>query len=254
MNKPYNPENYWDKVAEQISSRNDLKIIAGDDEHYYRYKRERFLELFETLDFKNKSVLEIGSGPGGNLNVVYSKGAKSVTGADISYQMVELAKSNIAGKKIQVIKINGEELPFPDESFDIVFTSTVLQHNTDEQVLKKLVKEICRVSSNEIYLFERTEKTIKGHDSNLGRPVEYYEDLLKSHGFNLKNIQYLPIQASYFVCGVIRKVFNSKSRREGENLTKTSIILENVTLPITKALDKIIPSKRDVTFLRFQRS
>ena len=38
----YDREAYWDKVAEEISSRNDLKIIAGDDEPYYRYKRKLF--------------------------------------------------------------------------------------------------------------------------------------------------------------------------------------------------------------------
>jgi hypothetical protein len=66
MTKPYNPETYWDNVAENISFRQDLKIIAGDDEPYYRYKRRRFLELLDSINFSDKTVLEIGSGPGGN--------------------------------------------------------------------------------------------------------------------------------------------------------------------------------------------
>ena len=88
MTRPYNPETYWDTVAENISSRSDLKIIAGDDEPYYRYKRRRFLELLGNLDFSNKVVLEIGSGPGGNLDFIYNKGCKKITGVDVSSQMV----------------------------------------------------------------------------------------------------------------------------------------------------------------------
>ena len=79
----YNTEAYWDKVAQEIGSREDLKIIAGDDEPYYRYKRKRFLKLFDTIDFKNKSVLEIGSGPGGNLHHLTQKNCKKISVDDI---------------------------------------------------------------------------------------------------------------------------------------------------------------------------
>ncbi len=253
MSKPYNPESYWDEVAGEISSRNELKIIAGDDEPYYRYKRKRFLELLGSLDFTGKSVLEIGSGPGGNLDFIDRKGCQSITGADISSQMIELAKENLKGRQIELVKINGTDLPFEDHSFDIVFTSTVLQHNPNEKNLKSLVTEICRVSSQEVFLFERIEAKIKGHESNVGRPVSYYESLLKPHGFSLSEIRSLPIQASYYTCGIIRKVLNPKHRKEGQPLTRLSVALENLTIPVTSLLDKIIPSRRDVIFMRFSK-
>ena len=251
MTKGYNPENYWDEVAGEISAREEIKVIAGDDEPYYRYKRARFLELLNSLDFSNKNVLEIGSGPGGNLEAIFNKGCKSITGVDISSQMIALAKQNLKGKPIDIHKINGKELPFEDNRFDIVFTSTVLQHNPNELILKALVKEICRVSSSEVFLFERIESTIKGHESNLGRPVEYYAALMKAHGFSLVEKRPLPIQVSYYTCGFIRKVFNAADRKEGQPLNKFSILLQNLTLPITKILDSIIKSERDVVFLRF---
>jgi SAM-dependent methyltransferase len=253
MNSSYNPEQYWDEVAENISSRKDLKIIAGDDEPYYRYKRKRFLELLRTLDFKNKTVLEIGSGPGGNLAVIQTRGARKVFGVDISSQMVALAKENLEGTGAEIIKINGKELPFEDRTFDVVFTSTVLQHNTNETALRELAKEIARVSAKEVLLFERVESKIKGHESNLGRPVSYYSNLMIEEGFELKKVQSLPIQASYYTCGVIRKVFNSSSRKEGEALSRFSIFLQKALLPLTRILDQIIPSHRDVTLLQFVR-
>ena len=253
MKTDYNPEKYWDEVARNISSRGDIKIIAGDDEPYYRYKRKRFLEVLDTIDLKNKKVLEIGSGPGGNLDFIYNKGCRQLTGADISSDMVALSKKLLEGKNVEIVKINGKDLPFTDRQFDIVFTSTVLQHNTDENILKPLVKEICRVSGKEVLLFERIESSIQGHESNLGRPVKYYEALLKQNGFELESTKPLPIQASYLVCGAIRKIFNSKTRKEGEPLSKTSILLEKLSLPVTSFLDKIIPSNRDVILMQFKR-
>jgi ubiquinone/menaquinone biosynthesis C-methylase UbiE len=254
MSNSYDRESYWNEVADNITSRKDLRIIAGDDEPYYRYKRKKFLELLNTLPFQGKTVLEIGSGPGGNLDFIYQKGAAKITGVDISAQMIALSKSFLAGKNIELIKINGQELPFENNAFDIVFTSTVLQHNTNEQQLIQLVGEICRVSKKEVYLFERIESRIKGHDTNLGRPVNYYAEIFRKNGFDLKRKKSLPIQASYVVSGLIRKVFNSSSRKEGEPLTKISVILENISLPITSVLDKIIPSRRDVTLLLFEKS
>jgi ubiquinone/menaquinone biosynthesis C-methylase UbiE len=254
MSNSYDRESYWNEVADNITSRKDLRIIAGDDEPYYRYKRKKFLELLNTLPFQGKTVLEIGSGPGGNLDFIYQKGAAKITGVDISAQMIALSKSFLAGKNIELIKINGQELPFENNAFDIVFTSTVLQHNTNEQQLIQLVGEICRVSKKEVYLFERIESRIKGHDTNLGRPVNYYAEIFRKNGFDLKRKKSLPIQASYVVSGLIRKVFNSSSRKEGQPLTKISVILENISLPITSVLDKIIPSRRDVTLLLFEKS
>lgn len=253
MTKPYNPETYWDNVAENISFRQDLKIIAGDDEPYYRYKRRRFLELLDSINFSDKTVLEIGSGPGGNLAFIYDKGCRKITGVDISQQMVSLSKQLLIGKDIDVIKINGKDLPFTDKYFDIVFTSTVLQHNTNEDLLHQLISEICRVSKREVLLFERIESKVKGHESNIGRPISYYETILKANNFKLTEKSSLPIQVSYFVCGTIRKVFNRRNRKEGEPLSPLSVALQKIILPITSVLDRLVPSNRDVMLLKFVR-
>lgn len=253
MAKSYHPESYWDKVAESIATRKGIKIIAGDDEPYYRYKRKRFLELLGKIDFSGKEILEVGSGPGGNLDFINTKGCKKLTGVDIAQQMIALSAQLLKGKDIPVLKMDGKNLPFEDKTFDVVFTSTVLQHITDEQLLQQLCGEICRVSREEVLVFERIENHIKGHQSNMGRPVRYYKQLLHSNGFELISVQSLPIQASYYVCGIIRKVFNRGKRAEGQPLSKLSVALEKIVLPITSLLDKLVASKRDVSLLQFRR-
>jgi ubiquinone/menaquinone biosynthesis C-methylase UbiE len=129
--KSYNLPEYWNEVAENIRQRGSESVIAGDDEPFYRYKRAAFLKYFIQIPFRGKSVLEIGSGPGGNLELVAALGAEKITGADVSSAMISIARERL-NPEVDLVQVNGTELPFPDNWFDIVFTSTVLQHNTNE--------------------------------------------------------------------------------------------------------------------------
>jgi ubiquinone/menaquinone biosynthesis C-methylase UbiE len=248
----YHPEPYWSDVAKRIKTRAGKNVIAGDDEPYYRYKRKRFLSLLTEVDFKGKNVLEIGSGPGGNLKELLSLSPSKLTGADISNDMIALAKSNLP-ESVNLVKTNGTTLPFADRSFDYVFTATVLQHNTDEQMLMQLIDEICRVSADKVYIFESIQSKMTGDELCYWRPVSYYENLFSKNGFMLSSTKFINIRVSYYVCGAIRKMLNSKSRAEGEPLNAISIFLENMTLPLTAFLDKIFRSKKDIARLTFKR-
>lgn len=248
----YSPETYWDEVASNISQRNGSNIIAGDDEPYYEYKRKRLVELFKKISVTNKNILEFGCGPGGNL-LYFSLAGANASGVDISENMLQIARQRLKGHSVNLQKINNHLLPFNDNAFDIVFTVTVLQHNTNELELRKILHEIGRVCNKDLYLFERIEKRIKGHESNTGRPVSYYEQILLQEGYKLTEVKFMQLQASYFVCGLLRKVFSSKTKKEGEPLNKAGIFLQKILLPITSLIDLVTPSKRDVAKLHFQK-
>lgn len=248
----YHPEEYWSKVALRIKSRKGKNVIAGDDEPFYRYKRKKFLQLLHSVDFKDKSVLEIGCGPGGNLQEIWKQTPKRLAGADISEEMISLSRNKLPNE-IELVKINGTSLPFKDEEFDYVFTATVLQHNTDDQMMKRILAEICRVSKEKVLLFERIEKRIKGDELCLGRPIHYYQGICSNHGFKLISTQFINIRVSYFVCGIIRKVFSPNTREEGEPLNKFATFLQRIKLPFTIQLDKIFKSRKDVAKLEFIR-
>jgi len=248
----YHPEPYWSEVAGRIKSRKGKNIIAGDDEPFYRYKRNRFLGMLSSVEFKDKKVLEIGCGPGGNLREVWEKDPVRLVGVDISDDMLELSRNKL-DKKIELIKIDGTSLPFKDQEFDCVFTATVLQHNTDERMLKQIMAELCRVSGDKVFLFERIEKKIKGDELCYGRPISYYEHICNQHGFELVKKDFINIRVSYYVSGIIRKVFSAKTRQEGEVLSAVAVFLQNITLPITILLDKIFRSNKDIAKLEFVR-
>ena len=59
----YNVEDYWSDVAKRMDLRNTNRLVAGDSEPFYEYKRENFLKLLLANNFHNKSVLEVGCGP-----------------------------------------------------------------------------------------------------------------------------------------------------------------------------------------------
>ena len=249
----YHPEPYWSEVAQRIAGRRGRNVIAGDDEPYYRYKRARFLRLLHSVDFAGKKVLELGPGPGGNLSEVLRQGPAELHGADISQEMIDLAARHLDDSRVRLTKIDGQTLPFADRSFDIVFTATVLQHNTDEAMLQRILSELCRVARGQLVLFEMVAPQVTGDALCMSRPPAYYARLCRPHGFELRGVQHLNIYASYLLAGFTRKVLNPARRREGEPLTPLSLAVQRFALPLTQRLDPLLSVKRDVAKLDFRR-
>lgn len=209
------------------------------------------MELFRTIDFEHKSVLEFGSGPGGNLKELISLNASKIVGVDISDKMVALAKSHVDHHKVDIVKIDGEHLPFPDKSFDIVFTATVLQHNTDETMVRKIIPELCDMCKEQLILFERVEATTSGDELCLGRPISFYKDLCAASGFYLDKTEFINIQASFLASGVIRKIF-SPNHKEGKKMNDLTVRLQESLLPFTTKIDPFIPVDRDLAMMVFK--
>jgi tRNA G46 methylase TrmB len=88
----YHPESYWSRVANEIKKRGPQNCLAGDDNPFFRYKRQKFLARFlSTIEFNSKVVLEVGPGPGGNLlQIVRTSRPRRVIGIDISSEMLDL--------------------------------------------------------------------------------------------------------------------------------------------------------------------
>jgi ubiquinone/menaquinone biosynthesis C-methylase UbiE len=248
----YHPEPYWNEVAKNIVKRKG-SVIAGDDEPYYRYKREKFLKILNSVNFTNKKVLEVGSGPGGNLFEIIKQNPKELVGLDISDEMVKVSKEFLKDLPVSIIKIDGTHFPFANSYFDISITSTVLQHNTDEIMLKNVIQELCRVSGSEIYIFEKIEAKVKGTSLCMGRPVDYYKFLFDENGFELKEVRFLQITISQVMSGIFRKLFNSSKRKEGEPVTAITKISQKAVLPLTSVADNFLFNKREVAMLHFTK-
>ena len=74
----------------------------------------------------------------------FARGGAIVTGVDVASSAIDLARANFEqqGLNAEFRVANGEELPFADASFDLVYAHGVVQYTADP---RKLVSECCRV-------------------------------------------------------------------------------------------------------------
>jgi ubiquinone/menaquinone biosynthesis C-methylase UbiE len=119
-------------------------------EWYLEVEQYRYGEyapwMFDVMEFgrhNGESVLEIGGGLGTDLSQFARHGAR-VTDVDLSAGHLEHAKENFAlrGLTGDFIHHDAEQLPFPDNRFDVVFSNGVIHHTPNTH---RVVEEIRRV-------------------------------------------------------------------------------------------------------------
>jgi len=105
----------------------------------------REAEVDSILQFlpKTAKILEIGSGAGWQASRLSSKGY-DVIGIDIE-QVSELSYNYKNERIHEVIIYDGYTIPFDNETFDVIFTSSVLEHIPH---LKEFQQEMRRVLKN----------------------------------------------------------------------------------------------------------
>ena len=110
------------------------------------------------IDPKGKTALEVGSG-GGILTEEICKMGFTTTGIEPADQSIQTASNHAkaSGLNIQYDKGTGENLPYADNSFDVVFCCDVLEHVQD---LPKVISEISRVlKPNGIFIYDTLNRT-----------------------------------------------------------------------------------------------
>ncbi len=88
---------------------------------------------------KNKKILEIGSGQGVLLDLLTKEGY-NIQGTEYDNENLKIAKKLFKGVKI--LKMSGDDITFPDNSFDLVISFDVFEHIRDTQ---KHLNEVKRV-------------------------------------------------------------------------------------------------------------
>ena len=97
---------------------------------------EPFSRLISYVRLEGKSVLEIGCGAG-SLTERLARHSKYVTAIDLTKSAVDLTRRRFAlhGLHGNILQMNGENLGFPDEAFDFVWSWGVIHHSSNtEQV------------------------------------------------------------------------------------------------------------------------
>lgn len=110
----------------------------------YRFEKLHYLpKLVDFAGFAGRSVLDVGCGVGNDL-ARFARGGAEVTGIDLAPHSIELAERNFAQRGLEgrFLVMDGEQMDFPDDHFDLVYCHTVL-HFTPKP--ERMVAEIHRV-------------------------------------------------------------------------------------------------------------
>ena len=107
------------------------------------WEKKRIEDTLSILPSDANSLLEVGCGDGRILNQLVGK-YKNICGLDISYNALNYVKT-------KTIQGSLENLPFPDNSFDVVMCCEVLEH-LPYSIYEKAIKEIERVAKKYILI------------------------------------------------------------------------------------------------------
>ena len=130
-------------------------FVAGADdvgneaffEDYDRFRYEHEAHILGCLDevaFDGRQVLEIGLGLGADSEQIIRRGGRW-TGVDVTAESVDRVRTRLDLHKLPYDRVTQEtvlELPFPENSFDVVFSHGVLHHVPD---IAQAQRELARV-------------------------------------------------------------------------------------------------------------
>jgi ubiquinone/menaquinone biosynthesis C-methylase UbiE len=139
----------YDSLYEDVDAtltRDKLLASLDDLKDMFALRRHMAAVEMPLAELKGKRVLEIGPGAGGH-SALFAKHGAVMTSLDITFARARAtnAKFRLMGELAegcQAVQGDSENLPFPDGSFDIVYSNGVLHHTDDTE---KAVSEVFRV-------------------------------------------------------------------------------------------------------------
>jgi ubiquinone/menaquinone biosynthesis C-methylase UbiE len=145
---------YFDKLSTKFKKHGGVQNPSADT-------RPILTELVDYNSLRGKKVLDIATGPGIFL-VEFAKAGALATGIDITSYAIKHASRNLELRnlKADVIKMDAQNLEFPDATFDYVHAWGCVMHMPDTE---KAIKEIHRVlkpgGKALIYIYNRNSWT-----------------------------------------------------------------------------------------------
>ena len=109
-----------------------------------RYELEPFIPAFaNAAETRDRDVLEIGVGLGAD-HQLFAEAGSRLTGIDLTERAIDHVRRRFEafGLQSDLRVANAERLPFPDQSFDLVYSWGVLHHTPDTS---RAVREVARV-------------------------------------------------------------------------------------------------------------
>lgn len=153
-----------------------------------RYEREPFIPEFAQFErARGQRLLEVGVGAGTD-HLRFARAGANCSGVDLSEQSLALARRRLTaeGLRSDLRVADAEQLPFPDGTFDRVYSWGVIHHTPDTS---KAAREILRVlrpgGTFCVMVYNRYSmvafQTWLLHAALRGRPDRSLTDVLSKH-------------------------------------------------------------------------
>jgi len=112
--------------------------LIGENAHRLTYNKRFLTCMFKHIPPPEKCIaLEVGCGDGLVCEYIANLGAKKVVGVDI----LPNVGYNFPNSKIEYLCRNAQSLPFPDHSFDIVYSIATFEHiSNPSEVLSEMIR------------------------------------------------------------------------------------------------------------------
>ncbi|MBC7330368.1 class I SAM-dependent methyltransferase [bacterium] len=190
------------------------------EDFYWWFKGRREILLSAIKGIEAKDVLDVGCGTGGNLTLFNG----FVVGLDVSLQALKLAQK----RKPEAILCRGEaeNLPFKDDSFDLVLALDLLEHLPDDIQGLREMHRVLRKGGNVLITVPAYKFLWSEHDEALHHFRRYSKCELKGKmegvGFKIKFLSHA-IVLPFFPIALFRLLqrFTRGTNRE----PKTSLII-----------------------------
>jgi ubiquinone/menaquinone biosynthesis C-methylase UbiE len=128
-----------EKFHDNWANSMDLNKVMVDESFEACTSPENKIIMKNLGNLKNKKILELGCGAG-EVAVYFAKKGAIVTATDLSGGMLHVVQKLASkhGVKVKIAKCGSEHIPFPGESFDIVYAANLLHHVEQESTVKEV--------------------------------------------------------------------------------------------------------------------
>jgi ubiquinone/menaquinone biosynthesis C-methylase UbiE len=139
-------------------------------------------------------ILDVGCGCG-EYTIKLSPFCRKLTAIDFSQALIERCRSESGKVNIEYVCMDGRDIRYPDNSFDVVLERDTLHHVLEWQ---RVLDEMIRVSAKHILVEEPLDDPRSEQKKNSMRAQEFFLELQNEVGFTHYKYIFLDSLTEYF--------------------------------------------------------